>query len=320
MKRAARRLGKALAIATALSALPYLIPLPKPEERDASEFAPSDEFLPVEGLVTHYRAWGEGKPIVMIHGFWSWSFTWEPMGNLLARSGYRCVALDLKGFGLTEKPQGADYSHRSLARFVISFMDVMGIDRAALAGSSMGGNIALHAALRYPERVGGLILVAPAAFAAWGLIGSLGALAALPPLRRAMKHALRRYALSERSIRAIQSSYFDPAHVGAETIERYRLPLRTKGWDDALIGLLKASKQNSIAHRLPDVWQPTLLVWGKHDRVLPPRWAQNLALHMPHCQIQFIERAGHLPHEEQPEATARAVEAFLAAEGGHIWG
>lgn len=311
--------SKSLLIGAAACALPYLLPLPRTEEQDPRELAPSDQFLPVEGLLTHYRSWGEGKPIVMIHGFWSWSFTWEPSATLLTKSGYRCLAPDLKGFGLTEKPRHADYSHRALARFVIGFMDAIGVDKAVLAGSSMGGNVALHAALSYPERVAGLILLAPAVFVPWALTGRLWSVARFPPMRRTLKHILRRYATSEVSRQAITRSYLDARHVDAELVRLYRLPLKTPGWDEAIIEMLSCSQHNPIVNRLPHIWQPTLVLWGKHDRVIPPQWAQRLAMSMPHCQIQFIANAGHLPHEEQPEATVRAVEAFLISEDRHLW-
>jgi pimeloyl-ACP methyl ester carboxylesterase len=313
------RLRKVLAVGAVACSLPYIVPLPRFEEHDPRELAPSDQFLSVEGLLTHYRSWGTGKPVVMIHGFWSWSFTWEPLAELLAGSNFRCLALDLKGYGLTEKPQGADYSHRALARFTISFMDALGVDTAVLIGSSMGGNVALHAALRYPDRFAGLVLLAPAVFVPWRTAGTVGMLLHFPPLRRIARHLLRRYAKSEVATEALKRSYFDVSHVTPSLIELYRTPLRTAGWDEAIIGALRESRQNSVVDRLPNVRQPTLAIWGKHDRVVPPQLAQRLAMSMPQCQIQFIEKAGHLPHEERPDATAEAIGSFLKSEALRTW-
>ncbi len=313
--RLLKHLVKAMAVAAGLCSLPYLVPLPKTEDRDPREFAPETEFLPVEGLLTHYRTWGQGKPILLIHGFWSWSSTWEPMAKVLARSGYKSFAVDLKGFGLSEKPPKADYSHRALARFALSFMEALGLERVPVIASSMGGNIALHLALRYPERVSALVLIAPAVFIPWTLAGTLGSFIRFPPLKRTLQHILRRYTYSSASSRALSSAYSDPSHLTPEVIERYKLPFKTPGWDSATLRLLAQSGENSLVSRLSEISQPTLAIWGKEDRVVPPYLAQRLALNVPNCRIQFIGHAGHLPHEEQPEAAAKAIEDFLRSEG-----
>ncbi len=131
---------------------------------DVSERVPLSDhshFITVEGARIHYQEFGEPNhpTLVLIHGFTASLFVWHKVAPLLADAGFHIVALDLVGFGYSEKPRWFDYSIQAQARMVSRFMNRLGIGRATLVGSSYGGAVAMTLCLDYPEFVEKLVLI-----------------------------------------------------------------------------------------------------------------------------------------------------------------
>ena len=118
-------------------------------------------FTTVDGARIHYQEAGDehAPPILLIHGFISSTLIWDEVFLPLAQGGFRVVALDLPGYGYSDKPRHAEYTIESQARAVIGLMDRLGIEQAALVGASYGGAVAAAIALDHPERVSRLVLV-----------------------------------------------------------------------------------------------------------------------------------------------------------------
>src|SRR6266545_1780014 len=114
-------------------------------------------FADIDGVRIHYQEKGTGTPLVLLHGFTSSTYSWKDVFEPLSQN-FRVIAVDLKGFGFSGKPDG-DYSRRAQATLVGRLLDYLKIEKAWLCGNSMGGEIALNFALQNPHRVGGLILV-----------------------------------------------------------------------------------------------------------------------------------------------------------------
>src|SRR5215468_8516825 len=114
-------------------------------------------FADVDGVRIHYQEKGSGPPLVLIHGYTASTFEWKDVFEPLSQQ-FRVIAVDLKGFGFSGKPDG-DYTRRAQADLVIRLLDNLKIDRAILCGNSMGGEVSMHAAVRRPDRVSALILV-----------------------------------------------------------------------------------------------------------------------------------------------------------------
>ena len=121
----------------------------------------NSKFVSVDGAHVHYQEFGDSsKPtLVMIHGYTASLYVWKTVAPMLAHSGFHIVALDLLGFGYSDKPSWFDYAITSQARMVARFMNRLGIGRATIVGSSYGGAVAATLALDYPERVEKLVLV-----------------------------------------------------------------------------------------------------------------------------------------------------------------
>jgi pimeloyl-ACP methyl ester carboxylesterase len=256
----------------------------------------------------------DGPAIVFLHGFGGSTFSWRDTLPAVAAAGYRAVALDLRGFGLSDKTLDADYGHPAQARFTLAVMDELGIDRAVIVGHSMGGNVAAHLALDAPDRVRGLVLVdaATGPDATGGPGGPIvGALLELPPAQRLAQHLLRRLATPDRVADILRSAYLDPSAVTAETEAGYLVPQRLPDWDLALIGIIRDGGANAIGDRFATIVASTLIIWGDRDPWIPLSTGEAIRRALPASEMVVIANSGHLPFEEQPDAFIDALIPFL---------
>jgi pimeloyl-ACP methyl ester carboxylesterase len=278
------------------------------ESLDLSEVEKPGRFLSVDGVDIHYLEAGSGPALLLIHGLGASTFTFRRIFPDLARR-FRVVALDLKGFGFSERADG-DYSLGAQAALVRQFMDRLGIERASVLGHSMGGAVAMRLALAYPERVERLILASSASdlelgHRIWGaaVIGRL-----LPLVAPFTLHNRRFRELS------LKNGYYDPARCTDDVIEGYMLPARVRGYLRAL-GNTMAHWRRDPPLRPADITQSTLILWGEVDRWLPPSRGQRLYRLIPGSRLALVAGGGHLFLEEQPEAALRLIEDFLLEKG-----
>jgi pimeloyl-ACP methyl ester carboxylesterase len=187
-------------------------------------------------------------------------------------------------------------------------MSKLGIDRADIAGNSLGGRVALTLALEHPERVRSLVLVDAA-----GLSGqkppAIFGLARTPVLGRALRWLTPRVLVR----RNVEEVYGDPSHVTEALVDRYCELTRHEGNREALLDRLTGPADPPLDDRLGEVRVPVLLEWGGRDRWIPPSFAQRFAGAIRGARLVTYPDAGHVPMEELPEATATDAEAFLAA-------
>jgi pimeloyl-ACP methyl ester carboxylesterase len=263
-------------------------------------------FLDVDGVRVHYVEAGQGDPVVLIHGWNGSTFSYRYAIAELAQH-HRVVALDLKGFGYSARPAGGDYSLTAQAELVRACMDHLGIDRATVAGHSMGGDVAVRFVTRCPERVSRLILIDAATDKDRHRAARFNRLGRpfLPLLAMLTYH---RPGFQKRALRFIAH---DPAFVTPETLDGHFRPMRMKGH-------LRAMGAQMAAHRRDEpvdvtaIQQPTLILWGEHDRVIPLERGEELARLIPNAQLVVVPSAGHVPLEEQPDYCNRALLTFLS--------
>ena len=261
--------------------------------------------LDIDGVRIHFVESGQGEAVVLIHGLGASTHSFRHTIPVLAQH-FRVIALDLKGFGYSARPAEGDYSLTAHADLVGQVMDQIGVARATVLGHSMGGAVAMRLALRAPERVSRLVLVDSATDREMGagataskLLRPLMPLGALLFLHR---RSLRRLLLS--------TAVHDPAHWTPETLDAHFYPTRMKGHLRAL-GALLAQRGRDEPLTPAQLHQPTLILWGEHDRWLPLSRGEELAGLIPNARLLPVPSAGHLPLEEQPEFCNRALVAFL---------
>lgn len=280
-------------------------PVPAPRIED---YAPANEFVMVGSIKTHFVAKGaQGPAIVLIHGFGCTTATWQKNIDELAKR-FRVYALDLKGFGLSAKPKDGQYHLDAFTQHVRGFLDVMKIDRAVLVGNSMGGAIATRVALRRPDRVAGLVLVdaIPTAFPRPSLplakLGTGGVSrdkskstpSALPALTRAL---ITRQTIAS----GLKSAFHDQSLVSDSMIETHYRPITFDGAPEALIAMLNPAPESTEAlPPLSSLKMPTLVVWGRYDRLVPEPIADLYANNIPGARKLVFENSGHFPQIEEP--------------------
>lgn len=266
---------------------------------------PSSHFLDVDGLSVHYRDQGQGPPLVLLHGTGASLHTWDAWTAALS-AHHRVVRMDLPGFGLTGPSRTGDYSVQAYVTFLASFCQRLGLQRFALAGNSLGGQVAWNYALAHPDQVTDLILVDPAGFpvAKPALVFRLARI----PVLSGLLTALDPGPMVRRSLR---EAYGDPHRVTAELRERYRDLALREGNRGAFVERAQKVEPDRTA-TLPHIAARTLILWGDQDRFLPPSDAQRFLHAIPGARLVIYPGIGHVPMEEIGEKSAADVEAFLA--------
>lgn len=272
--------------------------------------APS-QFVQIGGMQVHLRDEGprdDPQPIVLLHGTSASLHTWD--GWVAALKGqHRVIRVDMPGFGLTGPAADGDYRLPAYGRFVVAVLDRLGVKQAVIAGNSFGGEVAWQVAVAYPDRVSKLVLVDAAGYAFKSQSVPIGfKLARIPALRPITANVLPR-SMIESSVRNV---YGHPDKVTPELIDRYyELTLRA-GNRDALVERFRQSPLGAYADQIKRVRQPTLILWGGQDRLIPPESAGLFQKDIPGSRVVMFEDLGHVPHEEDPARTVAAVQAFLA--------
>jgi pimeloyl-ACP methyl ester carboxylesterase len=331
MRRWLKRIGVGLIVLiVALLIAPYLIPLPAQPDLDPAQLAPSTgRFITVDGVRTFIEEAGpaDGPPIVLVHGFGGLTYTWRYTLPALAEAGYRVLALDLQGFGLSDKSFALDFSHPSQADFVIAVMRAAGMPRATLVGHSMGGSVIAHVAQRHPEAVNALVFVDGAVRgleSAGGQSGGssivgvpvqLGMLAQFPPLQRWGQLILRGTVTRERMAQTQLTAYHVKETVTPEVEEAYLKVMKMKDWELALLGVLRDSGRNTLAQPISTLAAPTLILWGERDPWIPLERGEALHAALPQSTLVIIPATGHLPMEEDATTFNAALLEWL---GVHV--
>jgi pimeloyl-ACP methyl ester carboxylesterase len=241
---------------------------------------------------------GANPPVVFLHGFCQSSAYWEPTADLLAAAGIRCVAPDLPGFGASADESGP-YTMTGLADSLARLLAARGIERITLIGGSMGGVVAQHFVLRYPECVGRLLLVAT------------GATTADPAAALAKADAMEAAPWDEAAITPVVNGFFLHPPSDAE-LARFR-GVALKAAPYAAVEAARSNAVNDTLRQLPSIAVPTMIIQGRHDRARTPEHGELMRERIPGATLAIIEDAGHTPQLEQANAFHEVALPFLLA-------
>lgn len=296
----------------------------------ASEVAnfENSHFVSVDGARIHFQEFGDSADptILLIHGYTASTYVWHTTAPSLADEGFHVVAIDLIGFGFSDKPAWFDYSIGSQARMAARFMDRIGVGRATVVGSSYGGAVAATLALDYPERVEKLVLV-DAVSNDEPRNHPILKLAAIPGLGEVITPFL---ADSRLYLKRRMQGTLAPANHHLITEERVDSILRPLLAADAHRSLLMTSR-NWHAERIGRdahlINQPTLIIWGEDDKVIPVKHGYKLHDSILHSRFVVLRDCGHVPPEEKSELFTELVTEFChdrkgrlhPREGNELW-
>jgi pimeloyl-ACP methyl ester carboxylesterase len=272
---------------------------------------PPSTFVDVQGMHVHLRDEGprtDPVPIVLLHGTSSSLHTWDGWAEEL-KSNRRVIRFDLPGFGLTGPSADGDYRIESYVRFVAAMLDQLGVSRCVIAGNSFGGQVAWETALAHPQRIEKLILVDAAGYPFQSKSIPIGfRIARIPVLNRLMEFTLPR-SMVESSVRNV---YGDPGKVTPELVDRYFAITLREGNRRALAKRFEQAPPGLHADRIAALKLPTLILWGRRDRLIPPGDADRFHRDIAGTRLIVFDRLGHVPQEEDPAATVAAVKQFLS--------
>jgi pimeloyl-ACP methyl ester carboxylesterase len=279
--------------------------------------APST-FLNVAGMNVHVRDEGlrnDPSPIVLLHGTASSLHTWDGWAMAL-RSERRVIRLDLPGFGLTGPTPNRTYNVDEDVRVVLAVLDHLGIKRCVMGGNSLGGSIAWRIALAYPSRVEKLILVDSGGYPTRPASMPIAFyLAHMPVFDWMVRNTLPRFIIAQ----GLRSVYGDPDKVTPDLVERFWEITRREGNRRAMIDRGRQRRpasldQPSLGHRIAELSQPTLILWGGRDRLIPADIAERFHRDIPGSKMVVFPGLGHVPQEEDPAQTMAAVGDFLGLQ------
>ncbi len=245
-----------------------------------------------------------GTPILLLHGFDSSILEFRRLLPLLAVEN-ETWAVDLLGFGFTNRVAGIPFSPSAIKTHLYYFWKTLIQKPVILVGASMGGAAAIDFTLSYPEAVKKLVLIDSAGLAA----GSMMSKYMFPPLDYLAAEFLRHPRIRNSISRA---AYKNKSLASIDAQLCAALHLEMSGWNQALIAFTKSGGYSSFKKELVQIQQPTLILWGKDDRILGTGDAYKFKDAIAHSKLIWIQDCGHVPHLEQPEITAQHILAFRA--------
>ena len=264
----------------------------------------------VRGL--HIRIVGAGTPVLLLHGLGGSVISWSRIEAAIA-ADHRAICVDLRGFGCSDKPLDWPYTLHDHAADVLGLIEELDLRDLTIAGNSLGGGVALLVALSLAEtRLSTLRGLA--------LLDSIACPQPLPffvsVLRTPLLGPTLLWLVPPRwGVRFVLGQvYHRASRIEPGFVEAYAEPLTTRGGRHGLVATARGMippDVDALMARLTTLDTPTLLLWGRQDRLVPLQQGRRLAALLPNAKLAVVDDCGHAPQEEQPNDTAAAILAFL---------
>ncbi len=260
----------------------------------------------------HYEVFGGGDPILAIHGLGASNYTWRKLKGHLP--DHKLILIDLKGHGESAKPHDTNYSIPDQAELVLQFIREHDLRNLTLMGNSYGGAVSLMVAIELckeePERLSRLILICSGGYnqdLPWHL-----KLMRTPVLGWLALH-LAPATMNTRTV--LRYSYYRKRLISWKQCKAYAGPICSPGGRHALLQVAKQAVPENFEELIaqyPSISVPTLLIWGRNDRVIPLSIGERLNSDIINSRLVVLDHVGHVPQEEKPEETIAAISKFLA--------
>lgn len=282
---------------------------------------PSAEFISVGGLDVHietakYSGDCACTPplFVLLHGFGASTFSWREVIEPLSAQG-DVLAYDRPGFGFTERPTSwgdvNPYSTAGNLALLERVIERFGQNReVVLIGHSAGGQLAALLAERNPNSVQRLVLVDPAIITAGGVPAFARWMLDIPQVDRLGPFLVK--SLNGALEQILYSSFYNQSKVTDEVLVGYKAPTDVIDWERAFWQFMKAPRVELSLDDLASLKQPTLVISGSKDTIVPLTDTKQVASAIPESTLVVINQSGHLPHEEQPGVFLHSLTAWLS--------
>ena len=263
----------------------------------------------------HVERYGHGgAPILLVHGFGTCSFLWRNIGPVLAMANRTAFAIDLFGYGESDRPFDAQYGIAAQSDYLDRALTALRLTKATIVGIDLGGAIAMHLAFNRPDRVERLMVINPIAFddvpaadvkqlqrntGRFALRISHGVLGAAPLMRE-----------------LLDASVADKANMPEPLVARYLAPYVGQEGLNHLLALARAvDDEDMVEVDLGQIDRPTLIIWGDQDPFVSPKVGEELADTIPGSRLVRLPGTGRLVPEESPENIANMILEFVGAAG-----
>ncbi|MBW1298716.1 alpha/beta fold hydrolase [Aquimarina litoralis] len=276
-------------------------------------------FVEVDGMMVHYTDQGSGVPIVLLHGSGGSLHTWEGWANTL-KANYRVISIDLPAFGLTGPHIRGAYAIEDYTKFLYDFVNKLELKSFHLAGNSLGGGIAWSFALDYPEKVKKLLLLDASGYRSKpkkqttenkkkkGSSFSVFRLARIPVINKIFLYFTPKFIIRNN----LEQVYYDDSKVTDALVKQYHDFALREGNRQAFMDRLTMKRGKDTSHKLKEINNPTLILWGENDRWISVKAAYKFDEDIPNSKLVIMKETGHLPMEEKPEESVKIAMDFLS--------
>jgi pimeloyl-ACP methyl ester carboxylesterase len=278
-------------------------------EVEARWGGPPSKFVVIDGVRLHYRDEGQGPVVVLLHANYASLFMWDPWVRAL-EDRYRVIRIDLPAHGLTGPDPRGDYTLERMQRIFEGFVAERGLARFTVAGTSLGGTIAMRYAALHPERIERLVLLSPGSLEP--RVRGRTTPAAVPRVADLLGYvtpvAFTRFLLA--------NDFGDPSRLDEATVAEWHAMWMRAGNRLAMLQLLRQYVSGGVEDKIRAVSVPVLLIWGEKNRRVPLALAyefRDLLVRSPDVRLEVLPGVGHMAVQEAPTQTARVMREYLDA-------